>query len=422
MDRRAGSLLAVVALLTTLTAPVAVAEPDDPGQRLDGTREELQRAERELDAIGARLRQAQDRIADADARLAAATGELARIEQELAVAEGELATAHRRERTAAAALARAEDTLDARLARWEDARRAVGRRAAEAYKHGGTVSARLLLQGFTAPRDIHEVAVGVRTIARVAAADEAVLARDLGEARAAADARATVGSARAVAVEEHRTAAANRRRVAELVAQQQDVVDTIADERAHRTAALARLEQDQEAVTALVDQLAEQVRRLQAELLTTFLRDVSDVPFDGPMPAWAGALPPAGRAWAPAIEAAAARAGIDGRLLGAVVWTESNFVPSAVSHAGAVGLAQLMEGTAAGLGVDPYDPLENLLGGARYLRLQMARFGRVDLALAAYNAGPGRVEAAGLAVPDILETQLYVVRVLDRYERLMGGR
>ena len=73
---------------------------------------------------------------------------------------------------------------------------------------------------------------------------------------------------------------------------------------------------------------------------------------------------------------------------------------------------------AAGLGVDPYDPIQNLQGGARYLRTQLERFGRIDLALAAYNAGPGRVIDAGYEVPDIVETQLYVLRVLDRWESL----
>ena len=66
-----------------------------------------------------------------------------------------------------------------------------------------------------------------------------------------------------------------------------------------------------------------------------------------------------------------------------------------------------------------HDDLANLAGGARYLRSMLDQFGRVDLALAAYNAGPGRVQRVG-RIPDIVETQLYVVRVLERYERLGG--
>ncbi|MEX2503887.1 MAG: lytic transglycosylase domain-containing protein [Egicoccus sp.] len=87
---------------------------------------------------------------------------------------------------------------------------------------------------------------------------------------------------------------------------------------------------------------------------------------------------------------------------------------------GAVGLAQLMPGTAAGLGVNPYDPHQNLDGGARFLAAQLDTFGRADLALAAYNAGPGRVKAVG-GIPRIVETQLYVVRVLGRYRSLTGA-
>ncbi|MBW3657742.1 MAG: lytic transglycosylase domain-containing protein [Actinobacteria bacterium] len=145
-----------------------------------------------------------------------------------------------------------------------------------------------------------------------------------------------------------------------------------------------------------------------------------DIPIDGPPPVWASALPARGRQWASAIEAVAGRAGIDGRLLAALVWTESNFNPTAVSHAGAIGMAQLMPGTAAGLGVDPWDPIANLAGGARYLRIQMVRFGAVELGLAAYNAGPGRVAEAN-GIPDIAETQMYVLRVLERYERIRAA-
>lgn len=135
---------------------------------------------------------------------------------------------------------------------------------------------------------------------------------------------------------------------------------------------------------------------------------------------WAQALPAAGRAWAPSIERAALRAGVDPALLASLVWAESGFDAGARSHAGAIGLAQLMPGTAAGLGVDPHDPQQNLEGGARFLAAQLRRFGRPDLALAAYNAGPGRVSAAG-GIPDIAETQAYVPKVLGYYDRL-GGR
>ena len=101
-------------------------------------------------------------------------------------------------------------------------------------------------------------------------------------------------------------------------------------------------------------------------------------------------------------------------LLEAVVWQESRWRAGAVSHAGARGLAQLMPGTAQYLGVDPDDPMQNLEGGARYLREQLDRFdGDLEKALAAYNAGPGRVIRAG-GVPNITETKNYVAAIMGR--------
>ena len=101
-------------------------------------------------------------------------------------------------------------------------------------------------------------------------------------------------------------------------------------------------------------------------------------------------------------------------LLEAVVWQESRWRENAVSPAGARGLAQLMPGTARYLGVDPDDPMQNLEGGARYLREQLDRFdGDLEKALAAYNAGPGRVIRAG-GVPNIRETQNYVASIMGR--------
>lgn len=101
-------------------------------------------------------------------------------------------------------------------------------------------------------------------------------------------------------------------------------------------------------------------------------------------------------------------------LLEALVWQESRWRENAVSPVGARGLAQLMPGTARYLGVDSADPFQNLEGGARYLREQLDRFdGNLEKALAAYNAGPGRVERAG-GVPNIRETQNYVAAIIGR--------
>jgi soluble lytic murein transglycosylase-like protein len=114
------------------------------------------------------------------------------------------------------------------------------------------------------------------------------------------------------------------------------------------------------------------------------------------------------------ISAAAARNGVDPALLTGLIKAESNFDPNATSPAGAQGLAQLMPGTAAGLGVtNPLDPAQAIEGGAKYLRQQLDRFGGdASKALAAYNAGPGAVERFG-GVPPYEETQSYVRRVLS---------
>jgi soluble lytic murein transglycosylase-like protein len=94
-----------------------------------------------------------------------------------------------------------------------------------------------------------------------------------------------------------------------------------------------------------------------------------------------------------------------------LVHQESRWNSQAVSHKGAIGLAQLMPGTARDLNVDPTDPQQNLNGGARYLRMMYDRFGDWRLALAAYNAGPGAVEEHN-GVPPFAETQNYVRVIL----------
>lgn len=131
-------------------------------------------------------------------------------------------------------------------------------------------------------------------------------------------------------------------------------------------------------------------------------------------------LPAAGQRYAGQITQAARAAGIPPALLAAVAWSESGFNAAATSKAGAVGLMQLMPRTAAGLGVDPHDPAQALAGGARYLAQQLTTFGgRSDLALAAYNAGPGAVRKYA-GIPPYPETQNYVKTVLARFQSLGG--
>ncbi|MGH8511838.1 MAG: transglycosylase SLT domain-containing protein [Gammaproteobacteria bacterium] len=125
------------------------------------------------------------------------------------------------------------------------------------------------------------------------------------------------------------------------------------------------------------------------------------------------------RLYAPAIAQAALRYKLPHALLHAVIKAESAYNPTAVSRAGAVGLMQLMPGTALRYGVsNRKDPIANLSGGSRYLRDLMGMFkNNLVLALAAYNAGENAVIRYGRKIPPYRETQTYVRRVLQYYKQ-----
>ncbi len=120
------------------------------------------------------------------------------------------------------------------------------------------------------------------------------------------------------------------------------------------------------------------------------------------------------------IDEAAKETKLDSTLISSVIRAESNGDPDAVSSAGAKGLMQLMDGTAKEVNVkNSLNPEQNIKGGSRYLKKMLERFGSVDLALAAYNAGPGNVDKYG-GMPPFEETQKYVKRVGDLIKQASG--
>jgi soluble lytic murein transglycosylase-like protein len=435
----------------------------------DGAQVVLGEAEATVARAAADLTATEDRLRDASTRLAA-------IGDDLAAAEDAHAEAERAEADALDHLLDVDEQLAVLLDDHGALRTQLDRKAAHAFKHGGALPQDVFVRGVTGAGDWHHVAVTLQTVERLVTEDRDLVDRTAATTRRTAPLRAEAALARRTAVDAAAAAARHAADVAALAARQAAVTADLEGEQRHHATVLERFERDADAQAALVATLDAEVadlareadrraaeveaaredarrrererreqeeRRREQERQQAEQRraaaaraagatgeagprrvdspDVrvpsADLPPDGPAPAWTARLPEAGRRWAPAIEATAARHGLDGRLLAALVWTESNFRPDVVSHAGAIGLAQLMPGTARGLGVDPWDPRQNLDGGARYLRAQLDRFGSADLALAAYNAGPGRVKGA---IPNITETRLYVVRVLERYRGLAG--
>lgn len=154
-----------------------------------------------------------------------------------------------------------------------------------------------------------------------------------------------------------------------------------------------------------------QTRLLDTRLTTQYSasdrlkpKSLLEAPASGPLPGYSGRYK---GEYLTMARAAASKHGVPEDLFLRLVQQESGWNANAVSHKGATGLAQLMPGTAARLGVDARDPRQNLDGGARYLRMMYDRFGTWRLALAAYNAGPEAVAKYG-GVPPYRETKNYV--------------
>jgi soluble lytic murein transglycosylase-like protein len=426
--RRPVVLVTAVVCATAAVLP-AVAAPAPPTPTVAGApsleelqrlREQLATANGDVGALDTAISAATSELDEIEGRLAAAADQLARVRADLEQAEAARAAASDEAAEATDRLIAANAELDAarsQVARQQDA---LSSRVRSMWKYGAADPGSLMLEGLARSESLHEASMTMRTVEDIVAGDHELVVEAADATRVETRIRARVQAAQRQSRAAEARAAAERDRVAALVQQQTALVTSIDGERTAKAAVLDALAADRLAAARLAEQLEARVAELSGALAAALLAANPDARFDGPVPAWAAGLPPRGRELSPAIAGAAAVAGVDPRLFAALVWSESNFHPAAVSHAGAIGLAQLMPGTAAGMGVDPWDPVQNLVGGARFLRGQLERFGSADLALAAYNAGPGRVEAAGRRIPNITETQVYVLRVLERYEALVA--
>lgn len=157
--------------------------------------------------------------------------------------------------------------------------------------------------------------------------------------------------------------------------------------------------------------------------LTVAISILSTPLFAGQRPLAANAFPlPVPQYLGAIITDAAAKYGVDPNLIAAMAFRESRFKPAEVSWRGAQGVMQLMPKTARSLGVqDPFDPRDNVFGATKYLRTLLDRFhGDVDMAVAAYNAGPERVAKQGPAAT--AEAVAYVAAVKDFYFTAVGGQ
>lgn len=417
------AVLVGILVLVLPTVAVAATDVDAIDRDLEETRGELEGVGRTTAELEAQLRAASDQLEAIDRRLGAANAELAQIRADLARIERTITESEAAEAAALAELEIADGELRIVEQELAETKARLELRLIRAFKHGATNSADVVIRGTVGALDLHELAVTLNTVSRMTEDDRGLVTHVASLAETQRDLIASIDAARVAAVEAARQAEVERGRVSELAARQAAVVATIESDRSARRAVVARIENDVQAQAALAALLRTRIARLEASRLAALQPPGQP---DPGTPSWASRLPVAGQPYAAMINRIGAARGVDARLMAALVWTESGFRPNAVSHAGAVGLAQLMPATARSLGLrvdsevdERYDPELNVDAGTRYLRAQIVRFGSIELALAAYNAGPTRV-ANCMCVPNITETQLYVVRVLGRFELLAG--
>lgn len=405
-------------LAAALATAVVLAPSATAADELDVARDDHAAAQQRLEALDDDLLTLSDRLRQLDLELAAAAAELEATEAELATARDDLDQARIAQQAAAAAALVAREAHERAIGERDEADGHLADRLMATYKHGPTSRHGTLLRAMTGSRSLHDAAAARESMNRVLLDDRDLLDR--------ADAAATQALATATEAEHASRAAADTTAaarghadsIAALERHQRALVSTLEADRREQQQLSAQLESDHEDAATLIDELTSRIAELEAAQLTwhppVTAMDSPPLTSDSP---WADRLPAAGQRWAGHIEQAANGAGIDPRLLAALVWSESGFRPDVTSHAGAIGLAQLMPATARGLGANPYDPIQNLAAGARYLRQQLDHFGTVELALAAYNAGPGAVTRHA-GIPPFRETQLYVVTVTTRYQQL----
>lgn len=388
MHRPAAVIL--VAVLMVSGIPVAVA---GSGQGLTGV-------ERQIEDSAERLARAREDYEAARQRLRELGIEVATTEERLAEAQRAAREARERRRRRSRHSAHLEQQAASR-------HQELSVRVTETYQRGGSDARRLWLSVVTGEASLHEVALAEQVSDRLLERDRQLVQAVLHQQR-------QTRAARRRAREAARAAEARRAELQQLVDRKRALLGQARGQEAAQQQVVEELAADHRAQAELASQLRRHALSIEAVLTTP--REAS---FDRPAPVWASQLPEHGRRWADEIDAAAARAGIEGRFLAALAWTESGLRQEAVSQAGAIGLMQLMPATAETLGVDPQDPVENLLGGARYLRRQLETFGTLEDGMAAYNLGPGRVSTSGGA-PDSVAFRLYLLSVLERWRELLS--
>ncbi len=440
----------LVLMLAVLMVTVNLAA--GPGGRTPAlANAEIDRAERERAAVEERLEEVQRRleeisveIAEINDRLALATSELRSIRNDLRAAEEGIAEAEMEEALALERIAIADERLaelDAELSSTQDR---LERRIVQTFKPGRPASLDIVVRGTVGALDLHELAITRATVGRITDDDRRLVSamETLAAEQQALLEEATASRVAAVAARDE--GIRQRTRIAALEEEQRRVVASIRADQDRRQRVFDELEADRAALAALAAMLEERIRALRLGVSNVILPVGTVV---SGVPSWASNLPAHGQPFAALIHQVSASEGIDGRLMAALIWTESSFRPNAVSRVGAAGLSQLMPATARGLGLrvdstvdQRFDPEANVRAGARYLRRQIVNFGSVELGLAAYNAGASRVSQCRLGnptpwqnpctnqtnlggIPPFTETQLYVGGsrgVLARYQLILG--